>query len=74
MVEHLDAVAQLHDQPHVVLDDEHAERARVPDRSASAATSSSDSRLVEPGGRLVEEQEARPQGKRACDPERRSSP
>ena len=53
---------------HVVLDDEQAEPSRVPD-PREGAHERVGLLLVEPGRRLVEEQETRPQRERASDAE-----
>jgi hypothetical protein len=64
MRQNLDAVAQVHDQVHVVLDDDHREREASPDPVDQAQKGLRLSR-IHSGGGLVEHQEAGARRERA---------
>ena len=68
LVENLDAVADAHDQRHVVVDEEHARVVLVAHR-ADDLRERRNLGLRKSGGGLVHEDEARLGGERACDPE-----
>ncbi len=68
MVQHLDAVADFHDQRHVVVDQEDA-RTVVVTHGTDNGREGRHLRFGEPGGRLVEKHEARLRRECAGDPE-----
>ena len=66
-VEHVRLVADVEHERHVVVDEQHAD-ASVGEVGAAGAERGGLGR-VEPGGRLVEQHQLRPGGKRPCDPD-----
>ena len=65
--QHVDALAEPHDQPQVVVDDQHARSPRSSRTALIVSSRSSDSRSFMPGGGLVQQQEARAARERARD-------
>ena len=66
VVEHDDVVGDAHHDAHIVLDQQDADLLLVADREQQLAELGQFAR-VEPGGRLVEAQQARPGAQRAGD-------